>query len=233
MYYQCEDVAFRDILAYYELSTVGCQQFWCNVFGLYFSWPMRWINALIWPEYWDDRVEVADEFCFGAGQGHLLYAQIDAQIQQEEALKAERGALAREIARLQEYSDVFQSRASIQDWTVPGEDRPEFEYRSSNEGYPLGFGDDGYHHFVKKWDEVKQHSDSLKRRDSRLEKQEVHFRVMHPMLEERRGLLAAHLGSERTWMEQQGIAPSSSPATLSEGGRSSRLVGKTGESSEV
>jgi hypothetical protein len=33
MYYQCEDIAFRDILHYYQLSTTGRHKLWLNLFG--------------------------------------------------------------------------------------------------------------------------------------------------------------------------------------------------------
>jgi hypothetical protein len=208
-----------------------CQQLWFNVFGLYVSWPIRWINALAWPGYWDDRVEVADEFAFGVGQGYLLYTQIDEQIRQEEALKAERGVLAREIAHLKERLNVFQERATIRDWTVPGEDRPRSNYDRSTDGYTLGLTDDyGQGHFMKKWNELRQHLKELRGRDHQLEQLEATFRVTHPMLEERRGLLAAHLGSEQTWRERQGIASPGQPAALSGAQKLSGLASGTGGS---
>ncbi len=234
MYYQCDDVALRDILAYYELSTEGCQQLWFNVFGLYVSWPIRWINTIAWPGYWDDRVEVADEFAFGVGQGYLLYTQIDEQIRQEEALKAERGVLAREIAHLKERLNVFQERATIRDWTVPGEDRPQSNYARSTDGYTLGLTDDyGQGHFMKKWNELRQHLKELRGRDHQLEQLEATFRVTHPMLEERRGLLAAHLGSEQTWRERQGIASPDQLAAFPGAQKLSGLASGTGRSTQA
>lgn len=222
MYYQCEDIAFRDILAYYHLGSAGYRQFWFNLLGLYFSWPIALINELVWPDYWNERVSVADEFAFGAGQGPLLYFQVDAKIQQEEALKQERGELAREIAQLQERWNAFQNKANIQDWTIPGEDPNERSSYHTYDGYSIGSSSNSaYGRFTMKWSELTQQIAELKQRDHRLGEQEAKLHEVRPMLEERRGLLAARLGSEQTWRKQHGIPPPSQTAALQE--RRSRL----------
>ena len=110
MYYNCEDVAFRGILNSYPDRLTWWLILW-NVLGFYVCSPVILAKTFLWPSYWKERVKVADEFAYALGQGGLLHFHIDMQVRQKEALQLERREIAREIARLEQQSQVFQNQA--------------------------------------------------------------------------------------------------------------------------
>ncbi len=225
MYYNSEDVAFQDILAYY--SHASGWQFWWNVLGLYISLPIILVSDLAWSRYWEKRVKVADEFAFAVGQGVPLYFQIEAKLQQEEALKQSRLELARELAPLEARWKVYQDRAASQNWTLlPGEDLDARQFSSAD-------ASTRYTYFVRKWDELKQQIAEVRQRDAALEQEEAKLHEVRPMLEERRGLLAARLLTEQAWLKQQGITSSPLVAQLPGAQEPSRLAGGTGETTRM
>lgn len=200
MYFNCEDVAFMDILASYPDHFTRRLVLW-NVFGCYVSLPVILANSFLWPSYWDQRVKVADEFTYALGQGHLLHYHIDMQVRREEAIQQERREIAREIARLEQQSQVFESQASIRDWSLPDSDTRGYGSESSRSTYG------SQERFYKAWNRLSAYIDELRKRDLQLGTQELKARSVRPMLEERRGQLTARLGTEQSWMEKHGITP--------------------------
>lgn len=225
MSYNSEDVAFQDILACYSHGS-GWQLLW-NLLGLYVSFPILLVSDLLWSGYWEDRVKVADEFAFAVGQGVPLYFQIEGKLQQEEALKQTRRELARELAPLEARSQAYQDRAASRNWTLPpGEDLDARQFSS-------GDADTRYTYFMRKWGELKQQITAVKLRDAALEQEEAKLREVRPMLEERRGLLAARLLTEQAWLERQGITSSPLVASLPGTQEPPRLAGGTGEATQA
>jgi hypothetical protein len=224
MYYNCEDVAFMDILATYPDHLTRRLVLW-NVLGFYVSFPVILAKSFLWPGYWNERVKVADEYAYALGQGHLLHYHIDIQIRQEEALQQERREIAREIAQLEQQSKVFENQASIGDWSLPGDDTRAYSY----ETYHNTSG--SQERFSLAWNRLSVRINELRKRDLQLGIQELEVRSVRPMLEERRGQLAARLGTEQSWMEQQGVTspllagpllPKQEPPQLLPGGTDGR-----------
>lgn len=200
MYYNCEDVAFRDILNSYPDRLTWWLILW-NVLGFYVCLPVILAKTFLWPSYWKERVKVADEFAYALGQGGLLHFHIDMQVRQKEALQLERREIAREIARLEQQSQVFQNQASIGDWNLPGDDSRAYGYESNHGSY--GFQE----RFYRAWNRLAVRINELRKRDLQLGIQELEEHSVRPMLEERRGQLTARLRTEQSWMEQRGITP--------------------------
>lgn len=198
MYYNCEDVAFMGILASYPDHLTRGLVLW-NVLGFYVSFPVILANSFLWPSYWNQRVKVADEFAYALGQGHLLYFHIDMQVRQEEAIQQERREIAREIAQLEQQSQIFESQASISDWSLLDDDTRGYGYES----YRNTSG--SQERFYRAWNRLSVQISELRKRDHQLGTQELKARSVRPMLEERRGQLAARLGTEQNWREQHGI----------------------------
>jgi hypothetical protein len=200
MYFNCEDVPFMDILASYPDHFTRRPVLW-NVLGFYVSLPVILANSFLWPSYWNQRVKVAAEFAYALGQGHLLHYHIDMQVRQEEAIQQERKEIAREIARLEQQSQVFESQASIRDWSLPDSDTRGYGYESSRSTYC------SQERFYQAWNRLSAYINELRKRDLQLGTQELKARSVRPMLEERRGQLTARLGTEQSWMEKHGITP--------------------------
>ena len=212
MYYNCEDVAFMDILASYPDHFTRRLVLW-NVLGLYISFPVILAKSFLWPSYWNQRVKVADDYAYALGQGHLLHYHINMQVRQEEALKRERGVIAREIAELQQQSRVFANQESIRNWSLTGDDARVYGYESYH-------GTSGsQERFYRAWNRLSVRISELRKRDLQLGMQELKAHDVRPMLEERRGQLAARLGTEQSWMEQHGITapPSAVPLLPKQG----------------
>jgi hypothetical protein len=207
MYYNCEDIAFMDILASYP-DHLTRRLFMWNLLGFYVSFPVILAKSLLWPSYWTERIKVADEYAYALGQGHLLHYHIDMQIRQEEALQEERSGIAREIAQLEQQSQVFENQASIRDWSLPDEDTRAYSY----ETYHNTAG--SQERFWRVWNRLSVRISELRKRDLQLGIQELKAHSVRPMLEERRGQLAARLGTEQSWMEKRGITTPLSTAPL-------------------
>ena len=151
--------------------------------------------------------------------GVPLYFQIEGKLQQEEALKQSRRELARELAPLEARSQAYQDRAASRNWTLPpGADLDARQFSS-------GDADTRYTYFMRKWDELKQQIVAVKLRDAALEQEEAKLREVRPMLEERRGLLAARLLTKQAWLERQGITSSPLVAQLPGTQEPPRLAG--------
>jgi len=207
MYYNCEDVACWDILDSYPDHLNWWLVLW-NVLGFYVCLPVILAKSFLWTSYWRGRVKVADEYAYALGQGRLLHYHIDMQIRQEEALQQERSEIAREIAQLEQQSQVFENQVSIMDWSLPGEDTRAYSY----ETYHNTAG--SQERFYRAWNRLSVRISKLRKRDLQLGIQELKAHSVRPMLEERRGQLAARLRTEQNWMEQHGITSSLSTAPL-------------------
>ncbi len=206
MYYTCEDVAFRDILEYYPKKP----SFLLNVTGLCIFWPVTFSNRLLWPTYWKERLLIADDFAYGLGQGYALYALLEAQATQDDALSQERGQLAREIARLEVQLGIFQKKASIKDWTLPHDDQQSTSSRNARNAVT----ENAETRFRLRWNQNILYIEELKHRDKELEAQEQRARKIRPLLDERIGQLRARVGTEQRWKAKHGIKPSASPGSL-------------------
>lgn len=101
MYYNCDDVAFKDILAYYP-DRFSRWQLLLHLSGLCIFLPVMLIQWFFWPSYWTKRRLVADKFAYCLGQGHLLYFHIQVALQQEEHSKRKRREVIRAIQELEE-----------------------------------------------------------------------------------------------------------------------------------
>jgi hypothetical protein len=113
MYYNCDDVTFKVILAFYP-DRFSRWQVVLHLLGLCYFLPVMLMLWYFWPRYWEQRILVADKFAYYLGQGHLLYLYIQMQLQQEEQDKQKRRAITREIQKLQE-----QKRAKKNDYDLP------------------------------------------------------------------------------------------------------------------
>jgi cell division protein FtsB len=191
MYFNSEDVTFRDILAYYP-DRLSRQLILWHLLGFCIFLPAMLAKQIIWPSYWDERVLVADNFAYVLGQGHLLHFHIDIQVRQEESIRRERAEIAREIARLNTQWQVFQNKANIQDWSLPSDNR-------YYESYGSYYG--SRERFNRAWNQLSIRINELRSRDLELGAQELKAHQARPMLEERRGQLAARLGTEQSWMD--------------------------------
>jgi hypothetical protein len=200
MYYNCEDVPEGDILDSYPDRLTWWLVLW-NVLGFYVCLPVILAKTFLWPSYWRGRVKVADEFAYALGQGGLLHFHIDMQVRQEEALQKKRREIAREIARLEQQSQVFQNHASIGDWSVPGDDTRAYGYESNYGSYG------SQKRFYEAWNRLAVRINELRKCNVQFGVQELAAHSVRPMLEERRGQLAARLRTEQNWMEQCGITP--------------------------
>src|SRR5262249_18544556 len=152
--------------------------------------PPMLMKQWIWPSYWNERVKVADAFAYGLGQGILLYYHIQGLLQQIEAIKQERQKITREIASLGNLNQIFQLKADIKDWSLPGEDQ-----RYASEG-----------RFSQRWKQLTQQINALRERQAQFIYQEQQTFQMRLELEERREQLGGLLRNEQMWMEQHGIA---------------------------
>jgi hypothetical protein len=210
MYYNCEDVAFMDILASYPDHLTRKLVLW-NLLGFYVCFPVILAKSLLWPSYWTERIKVADEYAYAMGQGHLLHYHIDMQIRQEEALQQERNGIAREIAQLERQSQIFENQASIRNWSLPGQGTMSSSYEAYHNTTS------SQERFYLVWNQLLVRIGELRKRDLQLGMEELEAHSFRPMLEERRGQLAARLGTEQRWMEQRGLTtPLAAAPRLSE-----------------
>lgn len=204
MYYNCEDVAFMDILASYPKSSILL-----NVTGLCILFPVALINSLLWPKYWQGRTLVADDFAYGLGQGYALYVLLDTQAKQDDALIQQRRGIVREIAQLGMQLDMFQKKAAIKDWNLSN--TPRIYY-----GGPRNLKEkDVAAQFRLLWDQAILTMEELKKREMSLELQVQKAHKTRPFLDERIGQLRARVGTEQRWKARQGILPPIATKTLS------------------
>lgn len=189
MYYNCDDVLFKDMLAYYpEHFTRG--QWLLHLLGLCIFFPVMCMQWFVWPSYWEKRTLVADAFAYRLGQGHLLSFHIQTALQQDEQVKEKRREVTREIQKLKE-----RMRAYTDD------DDLSLTFQS----YRSGYSDSHDHHSRQ---QLAHQLTQLRQWEQQLLQQEQQAFEVHPMLEQRREQLAALLGTEQAWMEQRGVAPS-------------------------
>lgn len=205
MYYNCDDMTFRDILSYYP-DRFSRWHLLLHLLGLNILLPVMLMLWFSWPSYWEKRTLVADKFAYYLGQGHLLYFQIHMPLQQEEQVKQKLQEITREIGELEE-----RRRTHKDDYSFSFDVR-SYEYVDSSYLNPRQI----VHRIERLWQEHHH----------LLEQERQAFEV-HPMLEQRHEQLIALLGTEQTWMEQQGIAPPVQATTLSPVQAPRRLQSRT------
>ena len=206
MYYNCDDMTFRDILSYYP-DRFSRWHLLLHLLGLNILLPVMLMLWFSWSSYWEKRTLVADKFAYYLGQGHLLYFQIHMPLQQEEQIKQKRQEIAREIRELEErrrtHRDDYSHSFAVRSYS--------YEYTDSSYLNPRQIA----RQIERLWQEHHQ----------LLEQEQQAFEV-HPMLEQRHEQLIALLGTEHTWMEQHGIAPPVQATTLSPVQEPRRLQGR-------
>jgi hypothetical protein len=205
MYYNCDDVTFKGILAYYP-DHFSRWQMVLHLLGLCYFLPVMFMLWFFWPSYWEKRILIADKFAYYLGQGHLLYLHIQVALQLEEQDKQKRREITREIQKLKE-----QMRAQ--------EDDNSFGFTLHSNGYTDSSNGDSKR--------LARQLEYLQQWEQHLLKREQQAFEMHPMLEQRREQLVALLGTEQTWMEQHGIAPPVQATTLSPVQEPRRLQSRT------
>ena len=189
MFYNSEDVAFKDMLAFYPDRLSRWLILW-HLLGCGILLPAMVTKWFLWPRYWQQRTLVADAFASLLWQGYLLYQQLNGQMKQYER------------------QAVTQRLAELEQWLR--------EYGQTNVRYRSGLSDTSgpdAQGFNVPADQVlllrlqcEQQLADLYQRLAQLKQYEHEVLSVHPLLEERREQLAALLSHEQTWLEQRDLA---------------------------
>jgi hypothetical protein len=200
MYYNCDDVTFKSILAYYP-DHFSRWQLLLHLLGLSILFPVMFMLRYSWPSYWEKRALVADKYAYYLGQGHQLYFHIQVALQQEEQDKRKRREITREIHELEE------------------------QQKAHAGGYSLSLTHQRYNYQNPR--QLAHQLEQLRQWEQQLLQLEQQALEVHPMLEQRREQLVALLGTEQTWMKQRGIAPPVQATPVSTIQDPRRLQGRT------
>jgi hypothetical protein len=212
MYYNSEDLAFKDVLAYYPDWLSWWLILW-HLLGFCVLLPPMLTKWYIWPGYWERRTLVADAFACHLWQGHLLYYHIEMQVQQEERLKQERREVMRQITELENQIRAFEREDKTDDYSLSGFSSSDYHsyHNPSNQLYAAS-------------SQCYQQLQDLRRREAQLLEQEQQSLEIRPMLEERREQLVGMLRNEQNWLEEHGIPAYAPTIALHQGQEAQRQI---------